>query len=63
MLLKINEKLERLDRFTSMIVNEEVTMGVDQLQMAPLVPDDSLLHFYFSRICFRVTTGDIFHPG
>ena len=37
-------------------------MGVDQLQMAPLVPDGSLLHFYFSKKSFHVMTGDIFHP-
>jgi len=40
-----------------------VIMGVDQLQMAPQVPDDSLLRFYFSRKSFCVATRYSFHPG
>jgi len=30
-------------------IENDLPMGLDQLQMAPLVPDDSLPHFYYSR--------------
>ena len=40
-----------------------MAIGVDQLQMAPLVPDDGLLRFYSSRKSFHVMSDDIFHPG
>jgi len=35
-------------------------MGLDHLQMAPLVPDASLLLFYYPRKSFPDATLDIF---
>jgi len=38
-------------------------MGLDQLQMAPLVPDDSLLRFCYFRKSLHVPTWYIFYLG
>ena len=37
--------------------------GLHQLQMAPLVPDDSLQRFSFFKIKSRISKLSNFHPG
>ena len=46
-------------RFPSLMMQNSETLGLRQLQVALLVPDDSLLHFLLLMKTFLV---DIFHP-
>ena len=40
-----------------------LTMRLDQLQMALLIPDDSLLHFLMRKISYNPQKRDNFYPG